>query len=169
MQLVLRLRGCCCDSELAFGLRDAGESRRCHGCQASIRVPPLGKPVRPGHRDTPPSSTDRCLRIWALGAAAALVLAPTTWWLSHRRELANAEDRANQTVAAKVEAARAEVTRQRWEEAAALLQTALSTERATELDQAHALWTHVRRERASARLRAAESALADRRAAEASN
>jgi hypothetical protein len=96
-----------------------------------------------------------------------LVLTSGTWWLSQKYERAKAADRANHEVAAQVAAARAELSQQRWDEAAALLQTALATENATDLEEARAVWTHVRREQASRILRAAESALANRRPAQA--
>jgi hypothetical protein len=70
--------------------------------------------------------------------------------------------RANQSVAAQVAAARAGVSRDHLEEGAALLQTALATEGATDFDEARALLTDIRREQASAIFRAAQSALASR-------
>jgi hypothetical protein len=85
----------------------------------------------------------------------------------HARERAKAEDRANQAVAAQVDEARVLVSRQRWDEAAALLRTALTTDKATDLDQARALWAHVCSEQAATIFRSAESALANRRPAQA--
>jgi hypothetical protein len=102
------------------------------------------------------------LRIWALGAVAALVLAPSTWWHLEQKHRAAEANRANQAVAAQVAAARAEVSRKHLEEGAAMLQTALATEGATDFDEARGLLTDIRREQASALFRAAESALANR-------
>lgn len=167
MQPCLGLPCSRCGAQLAFSLRDAGRWRYCRGCQAPIRVPPIGKPVHPRPRDNARLTKDSYLRIWVLGAVAALVLAPATWWLLQRQERAKAEDRANQAVAAQVEAARTQVARQRWDEAADLLQIALATERATDLEEARSFWTHVRREQASTMFRAAEAALANRRPAQA--
>jgi hypothetical protein len=100
---------------------------------------------------------------------AALVLAPATWWLVHRHERAKIVKRANQAVAAQVEAARAQMALERWDEAATLLQTALATEDASEIDEARALWTRVRQQQAALVLQAGESAIAKRNGAQALN
>jgi hypothetical protein len=98
---------------------------------------------------------------------AALVLAPATWWLVHRHERAKTVNRANQAVAAQVEAARSHMNSERWDEAAALIRTALATEDASQLDEARILWTRVRQKQAALVLQAAESALAKREASQA--
>jgi hypothetical protein len=153
---------------MIFSSRHAGRWRRCSGCQAPVHVPPLGKPVASA---APPTTRrgNSCWRIWAFGAVAAIVLAPGTWWLLHERERAKREDRANQVVADQVAEARVQNSRQRWDEAAALLQTALTTDKATNLDEARALLAHVRGEQATIFLRSAESALANRRPTQAAS
>jgi len=168
MQPWLRLPCSRCGAGTIFRVRHAGRWRRCGWCKAPVRVPPIGKPVNSA---PPPTrhSRDSCWRIWALGAVAALVLVPVTWWVLHERERARTADHANQVVIAKVEEAQAHVSRQRWDEAATLLEAALAMDRATKLDEARTLLDRVRRERANALLAAADSALARRRPAEAAD
>src|SRR5262249_31205437 len=103
-----------------------------------------------------------CLRIWAVGAVAALVLAPGIWWLNLRHERANDADRANKQVAAKVADARVALSRERRDEAVSLLQSALATGKATHLEKAQALWNELRFQVAAGVLRNAEAALARR-------
>jgi hypothetical protein len=141
---------------------ETGQRKCCPGCRAPIYVPPLGKVVASRPRPDARPVNDSFWLIWAVGAAAALVLASGTWWLGQRHEHAKAADRANQEVAARVAAARVALSQQRWDEAAGLLQTALATENATRLEDAQALWTDLRRQQAAGVLRAAESALARR-------
>jgi hypothetical protein len=95
-----------------------------------------------------------------------LILASGTWWFCQRLERAKAADRANQEVAARVAAARLALSEQRWDEAAALLQTAFATENATRLEDAQAAWTDLRKQQAADILRAAEAALERRDAAQ---
>jgi hypothetical protein len=130
-------------------------------------VPPLGKLVKPKPRDAACRAKDSCFWIWAVGAVAALVLGPGTWWLLQSRANARDADRANQVVAVRVDAAREELSQGHSDKAAALLQTALATENATHLEEAQALWTDIRSHQAAGILRAAESALAKRDAAQA--
>ena len=167
MQAWLDLPCADCGATSPFSLRDAGRWVSCRRCRAPIRVPPLGKPVAPRSPASAPSIVHSGRRIWGLAAVAALMLPPATGWLVQRHRRAQAEDRANQSVASQVEAARMKVSQQRWDEAAALLQTALATDDATDLEEARAVWTHVRREQASGILRAAESALANQLPAQA--
>jgi hypothetical protein len=84
-----------------------------------------------------------------------------------RQRHAKEEARANQAVAALIAKAHAELSRQRFYEAESVLQTALATERATDLDEARALLTYTRREQTAELLRAAESTLANRQPAQA--
>jgi hypothetical protein len=83
----------------------------------------------------------------------------------HSHEHGKAVGRANQLVAAQVEAARGPLSRQDWDTASTLLQRALAIEQATELDEARTQLTHVRQQQAARVLLAAEIALANRDAA----
>jgi hypothetical protein len=162
MQPSLRLRCSRCGVESSFSFLDAGQRRYCSDCRAPIFVPPLGKPVTPRTRTAAHPPNDSCLRIWAVGAVAALVLAPGIWWLNLRHERARDADSANKQVVAKVADARACLARERWDEAAALLQSALAIENATHLEVAQALWNDLRGQQAAGVLRTAEAALARR-------
>jgi hypothetical protein len=154
-----------CGAEIGFRLRDAGQWTSCRGCGARARLLAPGKPLPLGSVALPARAKGSCFLIWVFGIAAALVLAPATWWLVHRHERAKTVNRANQAVAAQVEAARTQMARERWDEAASLIQTALSVEDASQLDEARTLWTRVREKQAALVLQAAESALANRDAA----
>jgi hypothetical protein len=130
-------------------------------------VPPLGKLVATLPRNCARQPNNSCFWIWAFGAVAALVLAPGTWWLLQNHAHAREADSANQAVAAKVAAARAELLQNNRDKAAALVQAALATEHATRLEEAQALSTDIRRHHAAGILQSAESALAKRDAAQA--
>jgi hypothetical protein len=93
----------------------------------------------------------------ALSAVGLLVLA-AEWWGLHRRQQAHAAEAANAEVAARVEVARVHMKSQEWDEAARLLEEALSFERATATEEARLALLRARRGQADALLDGARAA-----------
>jgi hypothetical protein len=109
-------------------------------------------------------------RPWLLGGGVVLValllLAGLGGLLELNRQAA-AEEEANETVAGKIKLARAHIQHREWDGAARVLEEALATEDATELDQARNLLGKVQRSRAQDLLAAARLALRRKHAVQA--
>jgi hypothetical protein len=116
---------------------------------------------------TAPPARDRTLLICLVGVIAALILGPGTWWVVKARQIARSEAWANEAVAEKVEAARAELALDHSNEAMVLLQEALATTNATDLEEARDLLASLQQTQADAHLQAAESALRQKEASRA--
>jgi hypothetical protein len=93
----------------------------------------------------------------ALVAVGLLVLVAECWVL-HRRRQAQAAEAANAEAAAHVEAARALLQRQEWDEAARLLEEALAVQHATATEEARQLLLQARRGQADVLLEGARAA-----------
>jgi hypothetical protein len=94
-----------------------------------------------------------------------LTLAGGEYWYLHQRQEEQAVALANEVVAAKMEAARAHMARDHWNEAILALTEARAAHKATTHDQIDALLTTARQGQAAALLQAAEAAVAGKDAA----
>jgi hypothetical protein len=107
----------------------------------------------------PSRRTPTVIACLALIAVGLLVLVAECWWL-HRRQQAQATVRANEEVAARVEAARTHLDRQEWDEAERLLEDALAVERATVTEEDRLALSQAQRGQADALLDGARTAAA---------
>jgi hypothetical protein len=110
---------------------------------------------------------DRRWVVWATGAAlVGLLLAVVALWRTVEAAQRNAEHQAeaaaNQLVAARVAAARAQMARQEFEQAFEILETALATPNATQLDEARLALFQARQGKADAQLDGAAAAVTRR-------